>query len=551
MVYEQNDNATLALQAFLRELKAPVTTATAGQTFGRHPHYPSLLAVTDCLHEWRIDHTTTRVQPDQLSSIPTPFFTQVNLEGGLFTVVGSVSETGVHWLHTKKGWQQDTLTDFRAKWVPIVLLAEVSEASGEVDFQRNRRQERISTGRTYLVWAALFVGLLLTVKLLSGTFAGAMSWQWSGFFLTKLSGIGLSVYLLAHSTKRTGWSSSLCQFHQKVDCDAVLTSTAATLWGWLSWSEIGFVYFSGSALALLMEPEGSLVKTALWGLGLAALPYPLFSVYYQARVVKKWCTVCLAVQALVLLDGLLLLDTVPTPVWNLAEGAGLILAFLLPITGWVLAKPLLERASQQPALQNELTRLRANTLVFSALLSTQKPVPPLPHELQPICMGNPEATYSLTLVVNPYCGPCADTFADMEHLLDRHPFINCKLLFATTAHENDPRAQFIRRLYTIPAEERITALKDWYVQQKKDFSTWSNAFHTTEGEPYAHYQMHLHSQWCAASGIESTPAILINGHPLPPSYPLRNIPFLLKYGPARQSVAKRPDVIQPENEYQS
>ncbi|HEY2722735.1 MAG TPA: hypothetical protein VGI82_13465 [Chitinophagaceae bacterium] len=38
-------------------------------------------------------------------------------------------------------------------------------------------------------------------------------------------------------------------------------------------------------------------------LNIFALPYTLFSVYYQWKVAKQWCILCLAVQGLLLLGG--------------------------------------------------------------------------------------------------------------------------------------------------------------------------------------------------------------------------------------------------------
>ena len=39
----------------------------------------------------------------------------------------------------------------------------------------------------------------------------------------------------------------------------------------------------------------------LLGINILALPYTIFSVYYQWRVAKQWCVLCLVVQGLLIL----------------------------------------------------------------------------------------------------------------------------------------------------------------------------------------------------------------------------------------------------------
>jgi len=52
------------------------------------------------------------------------------------------------------------------------------------------------------------------------------------------------------------------------------------------------------------EASASLAIVSLFNL--LALPYIIFSVYYQWRVAKQWCVLCLAVQALLLAGGLII-----------------------------------------------------------------------------------------------------------------------------------------------------------------------------------------------------------------------------------------------------
>jgi hypothetical protein len=55
---------------------------------------------------------------------------------------------------------------------------------------------------------------------------------------------------------------------------------------------------------LLVLMSGGICNSSLLGiaacLNVLALPYIIFSIYYQVRVVKHWCAMCLSVQVLLL-----------------------------------------------------------------------------------------------------------------------------------------------------------------------------------------------------------------------------------------------------------
>lgn len=538
MIPAKKENAVLALHTFLKVLKAPVTKTTTEQVLTRHPHYPSFLSVSDSLNEWKIEHATARLKPEQLGEVPTPFFTHLTTEGGLFTVVTAVSAAGVRWWHTQKGWQQEPQSEFLKKWAPVVLLAELSDTSGESDFLVNHRKERVANWRRVLLWATLLLALGLLILLVFNPIAGLLPRNWHVLLFTKLAGTGVSLFLLGHIVDKHSPGSSLCQFHKTVDCRAVLTSKAATLWGWISWSEIGFFYFSGGGLALAIGFDNAFVKAFLWMAGFLTLPYILFSVYYQARVVRKWCLWCLIVQCLFLVEAVLLFPYKPILDWDPGGATILGLAFLLPVMGWTFVQPLLKAATRIKGLTNELNQFRTDPQVFSLLLNKQEKMPPLPKPLQPIQLGNPLADDLITMVLNPYCEPCAKAYAEMKNILEVHEQIGCQVLFATSNGNNDPRAIFVRRLFTIPAHQRAEALRVWYERNDTKFLAWSHLVQTSENEPCARWQVDLYHEWNLAAALMFTPTFYVNDRRLPALYQLSDLPYLLKYSLPTRSVTK-------------
>lgn len=117
------------------------------------------------------------------------------------------------------------------------------------------------------------------------------------FSIITLAGLFVSCLLLWYEVDRANPAlQKICTGAKNVNCGAILNSKQAKLFGSISWSEVGFFYFSVSYLLLLLQGYNALPLVA-W-LNIFALPYTVFSIYYQWRVAKQWCVLCLWVQAI-------------------------------------------------------------------------------------------------------------------------------------------------------------------------------------------------------------------------------------------------------------
>ncbi|HKJ32540.1 MAG TPA: vitamin K epoxide reductase family protein, partial [Balneolales bacterium] len=184
----------------------------------------------------------------------------------------------------------------------------------------------------------------------------------------------------------------VCSMGNKTNCQSVLSSNAAKVIGNISWSDIGFIYFTGGYLYLLITGTSFLPVITI--LNLIALPYIVFSVYYQARVARQWCTFCLSVQAVLLLEFVAALVT-QQPVWQPMTSSvepitiG-ILSFFLPAAGWLFIKDSLYQAKKGTDYRYQLARFKNNGDVFAAMLRHQPAVARDPGDMG-ITIGNPNA----------------------------------------------------------------------------------------------------------------------------------------------------------------
>jgi hypothetical protein len=209
----------------------------------------------------------------------------------------------------------------------------------------------------------------------------------------------------------------VCTGIVKGNSNAILTGKQAKVFSWLSWSEVGFFYFAGSLLTLLFVPNTIILLA--W-LNMFALPYTMFSVYYQWRVAKQWCVLCLAVQALLVVGAVNVIASnflFSLPQFSFLLIANSLLLFLLPALLWFTIKPYILSLQQAKNTKREYLRIKFNTEIFNTLLKKQKALT-IPADGLGINLGNPAATNSIIKVCNPYCGPCAKAHPKIDALLE-------------------------------------------------------------------------------------------------------------------------------------
>jgi uncharacterized membrane protein len=116
--------------------------------------------------------------------------------------------------------------------------------------------------------------------------------------MLKIVGLGTSFFLVLGEMGHPIFKK-VCIKGEKIDCYAVMESPAAKLLGVIPMADLGVLYFSGGIVVIAFSVNNPLFFKQIFllaVLNLMTLPYTLFSVGYQAIVIKKWCQLCLIVQ---------------------------------------------------------------------------------------------------------------------------------------------------------------------------------------------------------------------------------------------------------------
>ncbi|HLD52066.1 MAG TPA: thioredoxin domain-containing protein, partial [Sediminibacterium sp.] len=327
----------------------------------------------------------------------------------------------------------------------------------------------------------------------------------------------------------------ICSGIQKANCSAVLNTKAASLGGIVTWSEVGFVYFAGS---LLFSATSGISKVlpVLSIISLLALPYIIFSIYYQWKVAKQWCVLCLMVQAVLLAEGILVIanNSLSFSETTAAFANNFIFALyalLIPTIFWFLLKPLLKRLQIAKYEKRSYLMLKFNDDVFWSLLKNQPSIVDHSTSELGITIGNPNAKHTIIKVCNPYCGPCATAHPDIEKIIESNPEVKAQIIFTTTNHENDRGAKPVKHLLAVSekGDENLTknALDDWYLAKEKSYDVFANKYPMNGEIDKQTDKIDQMKEWCEKVKIEYTPTIFIDGFLLPKGYQIKDINYFL------------------------
>jgi len=498
----------------------------------KHPDYPSLLAVCDVLTAFNIENSAFRVSYEELSGVPCPFLAHVNTDDGDLVEVTRMDGNNIYVSSEK--WEKHKLSieAFKKMFTGVVLTIEPFEEQIAPKTFSNTLKA-VKTPVAVIGLALIFIAAL---TFHTGYFAN-LSWQVLSLTAVKSAGLITAILLLVQSIDSNNpLVQVLCQSGGKTDCNAILSSKAATVFEGLTWSEVGFFYFAGTWLLLLLGGGSAPIWQALVVLNFVSLPYTVYSIYYQARIARQWCVLCCTVQALLWLEFIPFVTIINNHSfafgqgWDMAAITTLLICLFTPATLWILLKPLLLKIQQLQPLKQQLRKFKYNTELFNKML-TEQPKYALPDKEWSIVLGNAEADNVFTIVTNPYCQPCAKMHKLLEELLDQNGDIQARIVFTAKNNDKDRNTPISRHLMALneSCDQAIikNALHDWYEQKQKNYEAWAKIYPVQLNEA-EFYKLDKQKAWCSLAEVSGTPTLLLNGYRLPQLYQLPDLKYMLQ-----------------------
>jgi len=536
----EQENCVEVTHQFLRTLGVPATSTSLSQDLRDHPDYPSLLSISDVLSSYKMETLSIKASSYDLQELPVPFITLIRgnmRKNKSYTVVRNVdAEFLVYYNPFKKDWETTAIKDFKESWDGIALLAIAPHNTGAETIKGTPLKEWRSKGiiAGFISIIALSLGSFIMKVLQNGAIQGS---QRIGFLLLlslQIAGIFVTALLLWYEIDKTNpILLRVCTGGPKTNCNSILSSRHSKLFNWLSWSEIGFIYFTGGFVFLVQDASDVLPKLVLlsW-LNVLTLPYSIYSIYYQGRIARQWCRLCLAVQA-ILIAGVInsLFTGIPGyPGLSFNSVVRMLFSFLFPAFGWWVIKPYFSKILESKSNKKNYLRLKFNPQIFDIILKNQKK-PTMPADELGIILGNADAKHTILAVSNPYCAPCSKAHSKIENILHTNPNVKVRILFTTSNKKKEHLKLPVKHLLAIQdqREEKLMleALDDWYLAKNKNYEAFAGKYPMNGELKEQDDKINTMENWCKETNITFTPTIFIDGYQMPDIYGIEDINYFL------------------------
>lgn len=485
------------VKKYLSYYNIPVSESWLRLRLESHPDYPSLIAIQDTLEELGVNCQACRGNKEELKQENKPFLLHLHTGGGAIRFFQSVTAV------------EKKVPDFEQQWSGAVLFIEKTDAALN---EENRKLVATEQLNRIFGCAVILISLisLFTLSIIQ------QDWIQTAFIISNSIGLYFSwLIILKEFGIANKISDKICSMASNSRCESVLFSKGARLFKWLSWGDVGVIYFSSSLIFSGLCLLAGFSPVAWYLLSLAGLIFPFYSVWYQSQKVKQWCMLCLAVLGILVVNAIVSSFFTSWTNTNpfLVSSATLLTVFIIVLAAWQLLKPLYRKGLS--ALKNEIsnTRLKRNPHLFYALLEKQSfETANLPQPEEAIRFGNEDAPYQLVIACNPYCGPCVKAHHAVEKLFETYPDkLNIAIRFAL--HTTDATNQTTQRVIEIlkAAQTRpYEAIRDWY--RLLDMEKFKGLYNSSSMDVNSHIE--AHKTWTEQAKITGTPTFFINGRQL-------------------------------------
>lgn len=523
------DNCLSVTKNLLKKLNISYTNQFLNDYIFSHSEYPSLLAVSDALSKYRINNIPVKINIEKLKRLPLPSIIQLSDNGGIFYVLEQFSNHEIICIDDKGKSIRMHFSEFLKKWTGICLIVEKNQDSKEPGI--NKRLADVNIQRVLIYSILIFLSLWGLFKYFSISYKTIQLFI-AGLVLLKLIGLGSSIILLLGEVNKDNLLlKRFCKGGEKVNCDSVLNSKYGKINDDISTSLIGFAYFFGTLIFLLINgfSKSSLMPLAF--LSLFTFPIVILSAYYQGFVIKQWCKLCITVQLVLIFEFFISYLGGFYIISLKLELLPLLFALLLfPIPVWKWFKSLVNNAAVSNHYKRSFMKLKNNPSVFRGLIEKSRKIENSNVEGLGIMLRNKDAKYTIIKVCNPYCKYCSKAHSVLKELYNAKK-ISLQILFSSSSNNNDPRFKPAAHLLSINEKGDMKvakkALDDWYESKNKDYILFSKKY-PLEGKLNGQTKnIELMYNWCMVNRITRTPTIFINGYEMPKEYDVEDLKNIL------------------------
>lgn len=491
-----------------------------------HPSYPSLHSITGVFDHFNIENVAAKVpvNTEILDQLPNSFIAQVNSDNGLRLVLLEKKNQN-YIIHDVEGHKEKVSTDRLLElFTGIVLAVEKDE-----NLQEKPKNKKLINTIGFTITIASLLGILFLSELSIPAYTS---------LIISVIGVLISISIIKQEFGiKNAIGDTFCSSeNEKKDCNAVLTSNGARIFKNLKLSDLSLIYFTGLSLTILLFGIQELSLNLIYTVSLLSIPVTLYSIYYQAFIVKTWCLLCLSIVGVLwLLAGVpFVLDSYNFNInFQAIEALVFLLSFALTFSIWNFLKPKFSEFSENKQYKLDYYKFKRKFSLFSTLLESKPGLNTSIQDKNEIVFGNPKSNLEVVVVTNPFCGHCRPVHRIIEDIIHQYNDV-IKIRVRFNIALGDLEADVVKittNLMSIHATEgqsvSMKAMDEAYniLTPKEWINKWGK--YVLDKEEYV-TSLHTQKDWCTDNKINFTPEILINGHSFPREYEREDLKFFIE-----------------------
>lgn len=509
------------LIVFLRLLGVKHTITFSRQYFAEHPNKYNLLGLSSMLLDYRVKNIGVKISnKNDICRIEPPFVAHI---GSDFVVVEKMHDKYIYFFSDNKR-VKTTVDEFMKIWTGYTLVAEPDEGAIEPNYTTNFQKELFQNISKITV---LSVSVLLVILAFIYN-TSYNSWVLIFLFIINFTGVFVAYLIVLKQLKvQSDYADKLCSLFKYSDCNNVLESKAAKVLGIIGWSEIGFGYFIVNLVIISLFP--SFISSLLL-INVFSLPYTVWSIWYQKRIAKQWCPLCLIIMLLLWTlfilgmasETLVLSSVSPLELFIICS------LYVLAILTVNILIPIIAQSFQIENIKYEINSLKADEDIFEALMKKQ-PYFEVSKDTSKILFGNTNSDILITVFSNPHCNPCSKMHLRLNELLEHNKNICVQYIFSSFSKELEISNKYLIGAFLQKNGSVKKIYDNWFENGKKNKEVFFELYPINISSKDITDEFILHEQWKEQSGLRATPTVLINGYKLPDNLKIEDIKYITKY----------------------
>ena len=513
--------------SYLKEEKIDLDFEEFEFQVSSHPDFPSLLAYSDALTFFKVPNIAIRLEQEQIDLLPESFLALMihGKEGELITFVKKQEDQFL----CNFGKEQKVLSreEFFRDWNDLIMLVEKSE---EITAPSSKSRN-----------SNIGVGLIL-ISMLSfalNAFLNGVGYLNLAFLGLLLGGIYLSMEALKQSLGIDSPATSrFCNATPATSCDSVINSDKLGIFKIISLTDICVLFFTTLLLNFIgfyfldiLTNYYQILALGIW----LIVPIGFYSIYFQWKIEKSWCPICLSILGVVIVQTVLIYLSLENLFISFDELylslIGFVFSTLFIIGFWYLIKPILFQNKSLKESQLKSLRFQRNYKLFKMALDQGKDIAQVAHG-SPLILGNPDAELIISFVINPYCKFCKESHSVIEEILENHEDqvqITIRFNFPAThvsqfidTEEEAKEQVFLHRtLVDIYRREGpayfVKALGEWF--KHKDLKAWKAKYYKEPTNTnILDAILDAQDEWNRINDLSFTPAVAVGNKIFPSEY---------------------------------